>query len=100
MYFKTETEDYSIRRSLSEKKNRCTGLVSEKTEALYAELNERMEAGTSNYSATDKFSQYIYSVLVAKNPQKIRSRCLVHEFSFTDIFFNSVLYGCGFLLLL
>ena len=27
-----------------------------------------------------------YSVLVAKKYQKIRSRCLVHEFSFTDIF--------------
>ena len=27
-------------------------------------------------------------MLVAKNHQKIRSRCLVHEFSFTDIFNN------------
>ena len=76
------------------------GLASEKTEALYGELNEGVEAATSSYSATGKFLQYIYSVLVAKNHQKIRSRCLVHEFSFTDIFFNSVLYGCGFLLLL
>ena len=80
------------------KKNRGYGVVCEKTEALYAELNERVEAATSSYSATGEFLQYIYSVLVAKNHQKIRSRCLVHEFSFTDIFFNS--YDCGFLLLL
>ena len=64
------------------------------------------------------FLQYIYSVLVAKNHQKIRSRYLVHEFSYPD-FFNdinygyggailkkktfvaaSVLHGCGYLLLL
>ena len=56
------------------------------TEALYAELNEIVEEATSSYSATDEFLQYIHSVLVAKNHQKIRSRCLVHEFSFTDIF--------------
>ena len=31
------------------------GLISEKTEALYAELNERVEAATSNYSITDDF---------------------------------------------
>ena len=53
-----------------------TGLVSEKkTEALYPELNGRVEAATSSYSATDEFLQYIYFVLVAKNHQKIRSRC-------------------------
>ena len=63
-----------------------TGLISEKTEALYAELNERAEAATSSYSATGDFLQCIYFVLVAKNHQKIRPRCLVHEFSFTDIF--------------
>ena len=31
-------------------------------------------------------------VLVAKNHHKIRSRCLVHEFSFTDIF-NNINHG-------
>ena len=62
------------------------GLISEKTEALYAELNERAEAATSSYSVTEIFLQYIYSVPVTKNHQKIRSRCLVHEFPFTDIF--------------
>ena len=62
------------------------GLISEKTEALYTELNERTEAATSRYSATGNFLQYIYPVLVAKNHQKIRSRCFFHKFSFTDIF--------------
>ena len=64
-YFKTETVDHSIGRLLSEKKHGGTA--------------------TSSYSATDEFSQHIYSVLVAKNDQKIRSRCLVHEFFFTGI---------------
>ena len=49
------------------------GLISEKTEALYAELNEKVEAAISRYSATDNFLQYIYAVLLAKNQQKIRS---------------------------
>ena len=44
-----------------------TGLLSEKTEALHAELNERAETATSSYSAEVDFLQYIYSVLVAKN---------------------------------
>ena len=52
---------------------------------MYAELNERLEAATSSYSETGEFLRYIYSVLVVKN----QSRCLVHEFSFTDIFFKS-----------
>ena len=47
------------------------GLVSEKTEALYAEPNERVEAATSRYSETGEFLQYIYSVPVAKNHQKM-----------------------------
>ena len=54
-------------------------------EALHAQLNERAEGATSKYSVEVDFLQYIYSVLVTKNHQKIRSRCLVHEFSFTDI---------------
>ena len=37
--FKTETEDRSVGKILSEKKYDGTGLVSEKTEALFAELN-------------------------------------------------------------
>ena len=69
-----------------EKKYGCTGLVSEKMEAFYAELNETKAAAPSSYSATGAFLRYIYFVLVAKNYQKIRSRCLAHEFSLTDIF--------------
>ena len=38
-YLKTETEDHSIGKILSEKKNGDTGLVSEKKEDLFAELN-------------------------------------------------------------
>ena len=75
-YLKTETEDHSIGRSLSEKNIYWgTGLVSEKTEALCAEPNERVEAATSSYFATGEFLQYIYYVPMAKNHQKIRSRC-------------------------
>ena len=50
------------------------GVISEKTEALYAEPNERVEAATSSYSATGEFLQYIYPVPVDKNHQNIRSR--------------------------
>ena len=38
-----------------------------RTEALYAELNEKVEAVISSYSAAVDFLQYIYLVLVAKN---------------------------------
>ena len=43
------------------------GLLSEKMEALHAELNERAEAATSSYSGALDFLQYIYSVLLPKN---------------------------------
>ena len=33
-----------------------TGLISEKGEALYTELNERAKAATNSYSATGYFS--------------------------------------------
>ena len=52
------------------KKYGGTALTSEKTEALWAELNERVEAATSCYSAKGNSLQCIYSVLVAKNQQK------------------------------
>ena len=61
-------------------------LISEKKEGLYAELNERAEAAASSYSVTGNCLQYIYSKPVTKNHGNIRSRCLVHKFSFTDIF--------------
>ena len=93
-YFKTETEDLSIGRSLSENKNGGAGLIFEKAKLCVQKLLN------SSYSATGDFLQYIYSVLMAKNHQKIRSKCSVHEFSVKNIFLNSALYGCGFLLLL
>ena len=80
------------RKDFKRKKYEGTGLISEKTVAFYAELNESSEAANSSSSATDNFLQYIFSVLVAKNHQRIRSRCLVHEFSFTDIF-NDINHG-------
>ena len=81
--FKTETDVAQNRINdlikVKKKKKKCgTGWISEKTEALYAELNEGAEAATSSHSATSNFLQYISSVFVAKNHQTIRSRCLVH----------------------
>ena len=81
-YFKTETEDHSIGKFFSEKKNESTGLVSEKMKALFAELNQRVEAAASRYSATGELN----------NHQKITSRCLAHEYSFTYIF-NDINHG-------
>ena len=61
-------------------------------DVLYAELNKRAEAATGSYSVTGKSLQYIYSVPVSKNQRNIQSRCLVNEFSFTDIF-NNINHG-------
>ena len=61
------------------------GLTSEKMELLYAELN-KAEVATSSYSVTGDSLQYIHSVPLTKNHWNIRSRCLVNEFTFTDIF--------------
>ena len=68
------------------KKKKGIGLFSEKTENLYAEINERGEPSTNCYSATGDYLQYIYVAFMTKNHQKIRSRCLDHKFSFTYIF--------------
>ena len=51
------SEGLSIGRISSKKKYRGTWLISGKTEALYAELNERAEAATSSCSATGDFLQ-------------------------------------------
>ena len=77
---------------MSQKKFRGTGLISETREVLYAELNKRAEAATRSYSVKGDSLQYIYSVPVTKNHRNIRSRCLIHEFSFTDIF-NDINHG-------
>ena len=106
------------RKDFKWKKYGGTGLISEKTEVLYTDLNERAEAASGSYSGTGDSLQYIYSVSVSKNHRNIQSRCLVHEFSFTDIFNDInhgyraailkknffvaafILYGCGYLFLL
>ena len=62
------------------------GLIPDKTEALYAELKKERKQPPVVILAAGDFLQYIYSVLVAKNYRKIRSRRLVHEISFTGIF--------------
>ena len=80
------------RKDFTCKKNGGTGLISEKTEALYAELNKKTEA---LYAELNKradttiilyFLRYIYSAPVTKHHQNNRSRCLIQEFLFTDIF--------------
>ena len=58
------------RRILSEKKYGGMGLISEKTEVLYTELNERAEAATGSYSGTGDSLQHIYSVPASKNHWK------------------------------
>ena len=79
------SKNFYIGRIISEKRYRGKRLISEKMEALYSEFNQKMEAATNSYSPTGNFLQYVYSVLVTKNHQKIWSSCLGHEFSF--IFF-------------
>ena len=54
-------------------------------------LNEKAEAATSSYSVTGDSLQFMYSVPVTKNHRNIRSRCSVHEFSFTDIFLTIII---------
>ena len=83
MYFKTETDvaqnliDYlsstlTVRRPFHrkdfkwKKKYGGTGVLSEKGEALYAELSKRVEAAINSYSAVVDFYN-IYSVLLVKN---------------------------------
>ena len=60
------------------KKYGGTGLISEKTEALYAEPNKRAEAATSFYSAQ---AICLWLRIIRRSDE----RCLVHEFSFIDI---------------
>ena len=43
-----------------------TELISEKAEALYAELNERAEAAISSCSATGEVLQYIYYICTCR----------------------------------
>ena len=60
--------------------------MSEKWDVLCPEFNERAEVATGSYCVTGDSLQYIYFVPLSKNHWSIQSRCLVHEFSCTDIF--------------
>ena len=55
-------------------------------------MQHLQKAGTTTSSFL-----YIYSVLVTKNYQEIRFRCLVHKFSFTDVFKRYHSYGAAIL---
>ena len=68
------------------KSKKIWGYFLKKTEVLYSEHNKRAEAAKSSYSAACNFLQYIDSMIMAKDHLKMRSRCLVHKFSFKDIF--------------
>ena len=86
-FFQTFTVRRPFRRKdFKWKKIGGTGLLSERTEVLYAELNEREEAATASYSVTGDSLQYIYSLTVTKDYRNIQSRGLVHEFFFTNVF--------------
>ena len=76
------------RKDFKWKKYGDTGLIPENMEALYGELNERVQY----YSVTGNFLQYIYFLPVTKNHQNIWSRCLVPKFSITE-FFNNINHG-------
>ena len=47
------------------------GLISEKTKALYAELNERAGAATNSYSATGYFlhTMYLFCACSQESPE-------------------------------
>ena len=65
-----------IGRISSGKKSRGIGLISEKTEVLHAELNERAEAATSSYSVTGDFLWHSFcscAYPVSEDPMKVFS---------------------------
>ena len=63
---------FTLGRVLSEKKKYGgTGLISEKSEVLCEELNERAEAATGSYCVRGDSFQYIDSVPVTKNHRNI-----------------------------
>ena len=86
IFFLTLTVRGPFHKKDFEKRYGGTVLISEKTDILCAEFNERAEAATGSYSVAGNSLQYIYYIPVSKNYRSIRSRCLAHEFSFKDIF--------------
>ena len=65
------------------------GLISEKTEVLYAELNERAEAATGSYSVIF-LHRYFLTILTMVTEQLYERKILCGCFH---------LYGCGYLCL-
>ena len=88
-YFKTEIENHSIGKISSDKKICSHGLSFWKKRKIYLQnLTKEWKQPPVVILQQATFLQYMYSMLVDKNHQKIQSRCLAHEFSFTDIFNN------------
>ena len=98
-------DDLSKERVLNEKKYGGTGLISEKTEALYAELNERAEAATNRYSATDDFLQYnifirfIWLLLIIAFIKRWAERCTLQFHRASLISFHNLTSNCLCILL-
>ena len=94
----------SHRKDFKWKKYGGTGLISEKTEALYVELNERAAAAISSYSAPDDFSQHTYSVfwLRIKRKSKVFSSWIfLHKYFLTilimvneQLYWRKIICGC------
>ena len=93
------------RKGLKWKKYRGTGLISEKTEALYAELNERAETATSRYSATDDFLQYnifirfIWLLLIIAIIKRWAEGCALQLYRAPLISFHNLTTNCLCILL-
>ena len=66
------SEELFIGRILSEKNLGDTGLISEETEVLFAQLNKRAEAATGIDSVAGDSLQYIDSVPVTRNHRNIQ----------------------------
>ena len=99
------TLDFSIGRILREKKYECTGLISEKTESLYAEHNERAEAASSSYFATTVFYNiFILSLwlrIKRRSDQGVCSWIFLHRSFLTilimvteHLYWKNILCGC------
>ena len=80
------------RKDLKWRKTWGTGLLSVKTEALFAELNKKVEAATSSYSATSDF--YNIFILFLWLGIIRRSNESVYFMNFPlQIFFNDINHG-------
>ena len=67
-------------------------LMSEKTEPLWAELNERAEAATSSYSTTCNVLSCTYSVSLAKKSSEVTIK-VFSSLIFFNRYFNNISHG-------